>query len=96
MARKQAETDMGMLDKGATAAGVAALSICESLIALADLKVIGAREAHAILADAAATHRNAIALSLNPGEHRAAAALIEEIIHGRAAAQEPVAGLGFR
>lgn len=75
---------MGQLvytDKATATAAV--LSICESLIALSDLKVIGKSEALAVLKDAAATHRNAIALSPNPDEHRAVAALIQRIIEDR-------------
>lgn len=64
--------------------GAAALSICESLlIALNDLNVIGDREARAVLEDAAATHRNAMASSSNPEEHRATAELIERIRDGK-------------
>jgi len=67
-----------------TTAGMAALSMCESLlIALNDLKIIDDKETRAILEDAAATHRNAIPVSPNPDEHRAVAALIERIIEGR-------------
>jgi len=65
-------------------AGMAALSICESLlIALNDLKIIDDKETRAVLEDAAATHRNAIPVSPSPDEHRAVAALIERIIDGR-------------
>lgn len=61
-------------------AGAAALSICESmLIALQDLKVISAKEANAVLMDAAATHRHAIPVSPNGDEHRAIAELIERL-----------------
>jgi hypothetical protein len=66
-----------------TRATAAALPICESLIALSDLRVIGKSEALAVLDDAAATHRNAIALSPNPDEHRAVAAPIQQIIEDR-------------
>lgn len=65
-------------------AGAAALSICESLlISLNDLEIMGDKEAHAVLADAAATHRNAIPASQNPEEHRAVADLIERIMNGK-------------
>ena len=68
-------------DANGTTAGTAALSICESLlIAMNELKIINDKEIRAVLADAAATHRNAIPVSPNPDEHRAVAALIEEII----------------
>ena len=65
-------------------AGAAALSICEALlISLNDLKVMDDKEAHAVLVDAAATHRNAISASQNPEEHRAVADLIERIMNGK-------------
>jgi len=71
-------------DKDKTTAGTAALSICESLlIALNDLKIIDDTETRAVLEDAAESHRNAIALSSNPEEHRSVAALIERIIDGK-------------
>ena len=67
-----------------TTAGAAALSICESLlIALNDLKIIGDKETRAVLQDAAESHRNAIAGSPNPDEHRAVAELIERIVDGK-------------
>jgi len=66
-----------------TTAVAAALSICESLIALSERKVIGNREMLAVLEDAAASHRNVITLSPNPDEHRAIAALIQRIIEER-------------
>lgn len=72
-----------------TTAMAAVLSICESLIALSDHKIIGKREALAVLEDAAATHRNAIARSPNPDEHRAVAALIQRIIEDRSSEARP-------
>lgn len=65
-------------------AGGAALSICESLlIALNDLRIIDDKETRAVLQDAAQTHRNAIAGSPNPDEHRAIAELIDRIVDGK-------------
>ncbi len=65
-------------------AAAAALSICESLlISLNDLKIISDHEARAVLEDAAATHRNAMAASSNPEQHRATAELIERIRDGK-------------
>ena len=67
------------------AAGHAALAICESmLLSLTDSKVIDGAEAKAILADAAAGHRNAIPLVTDGGAeaHAEAAALIEAILNG--------------
>ena len=63
------------------AAGLAALSICESmLLSLTENKVIDAAEAKAILQDAAAAHRSAIPLLAGGTAHAEAATLIEEII----------------
>ena len=66
------------------AAGLAALSICESmLLSMADTGVIDGGEAKAILEDAATAHRNAAGPSDGSGEdHRAAASIIEAIIIG--------------
>jgi len=69
-----------------TTAAAAALSICESLIALTEGKVIGNRDTLAVLEDAAATHRSAITSSPNPDRHRAIAALIQRIIEERSPA----------
>lgn len=74
-----AEPDRG--DK--TIEGVAALTIVKSmLIALNDLKIIDDHEAHALLEDAAESHRKAIPESLDPDAHRAVATLIERFISG--------------
>ena len=74
--------DTGDADK--TVAGTAALSICESLlIALNELKIMSDTEAHAVLVDAAATHRDAIPASPHPEEHHAVATLIERIMDGK-------------
>lgn len=66
------------------AAGLAALSICESLLlSLTDLKIIEGGEAVSILEDAAAAHRGAIAEAENPQAHQAAADVIDRIIKGK-------------
>ena len=67
------------------AAGLAALSICESLLlSLTDLDIIKGTEAVSILKDAAAAHhRGAIALSQHPEVHQAAAEVIDRIIKGK-------------
>ena len=64
------------------AAGVAALSICESLLlSLTDNGIIDGAEAKAILVDAAAAHRGAVPLADgDAGVHEEAAALLEAII----------------
>jgi hypothetical protein len=67
------------------AAGHAALAICESmLLSLTENKIIDGAEAKAILADAAAGHRNAIPLVADGSAeaHEQAAALIEAILAG--------------
>ena len=72
------------MGKNPNAAGLAALSICESLLlSLTDLDVIKGTEAVAILKDAAAAHRGAIAESNNPNVHQAAAEVIDRIIKGK-------------
>lgn len=65
------------------APGLAALSICESiLISLADLKIASEKEVSAILEDAAAAHRNANQAAQDQGLHREVVTLIERIIAG--------------
>jgi hypothetical protein len=65
------------------AAGHAALAICESmLLSLTDNKIIDEAEAKAILADAAAAHRNAIPVQGDGAAHDEAASLIEAILEG--------------
>lgn len=59
-------------------AGIAALSICESLlIALVELKIITEKEGRSVLLDAAESHRKAIPDAGGAKEHRAVAELIE-------------------
>ena len=79
-----------------TASGLAALSICESLlVSLRDLKIIGEKEVVGLLKDASAAHRNAVASAQDPKTHHAAADVIDRIIAGknsvRHAADEGVA-----
>jgi hypothetical protein len=65
-------------------AGLAALSICESLLlSMTDLEVIDRDEAHAILEDAATAHRRAMEEAPDQQVHRDVADLIERIIKGR-------------
>jgi hypothetical protein len=66
------------------AAGLAALSVCESiLLSLTENEIIDAAEARAILADAAAAHRGVMPLADGAaGDHAEAAALIERILEG--------------
>ena len=67
------------------AAGHAALAICESmLLSLTENRIIDQTEARAILADAAAAHRNSIPLVTDGGAaaHEEAAGLIETMLKG--------------
>lgn len=69
------------MGSGSGAAGLAALSVRESiLLSLADNGIIDEVEARAILADAAAAHRGATPPAA--GDHEATAALIERILEG--------------
>jgi hypothetical protein len=70
------------LRPASTAAGLAALSICESILhSLAENEIINAAEAKAILEDAATAHREAAQLlDGGGGDHGKAASLIEAII----------------
>jgi hypothetical protein len=71
------------MDGESGAAGLAALAICESmLLSLTENRVIDDAEARAILADAAAAHRNAVPLVADGARHEAAAILIERILDG--------------
>jgi hypothetical protein len=68
--------------KGA-AAGLAALSICESLLlALSDLKIMGEKDAGGVLEDAAAAHRSAGASTQDAELHLEVVAIIDRIIAG--------------
>ncbi|AUR11825.1 hypothetical protein K4L05_08640 [Phaeobacter inhibens] len=62
-------------------AGMAALSICEALLlAMNDLQVMPEHEITGILRDAAASHENAAGTDSDVAAHKAAAALINQII----------------
>lgn len=66
-----------------TAAGQAALSICEALLlALNDAKILPEHEIMGILKDAAATHEQAGGAPSDLAAHAAVAALINKIIAG--------------
>lgn len=63
--------------------GLAALSICESLLlALNDRKLLPESEIIGVLSDAAATHENAKGPASEMEIHREVAALINRIITG--------------
>jgi len=60
--------------------GVAALSICESLLlALNDQKIMTDAQISGLLEDAAAAHENAVATAQDPEAHRQTSDLIRKI-----------------
>jgi hypothetical protein len=64
--------------------GMAALSICESLlIALTELKVISEQDARDLLTDVATAHSQAADASQAPERHRAVAAIVRRILDGK-------------
>ncbi|AUH66887.1 hypothetical protein [Paracoccus zhejiangensis] len=74
------------------AAGLAALSICESLLlAMNDRGLLPENEIVGVLRDAAATHENTIDTEPDAEIHRAAAALINQIIAGGNSVRRPPA-----
>jgi hypothetical protein len=74
------EVDKHSNNKPGSAAGDAALSICESLlIAMRDLKILGEPDVQKILDRASTKHHRASRGSDNPELHEQAAALIERL-----------------
>ncbi|MPL92837.1 hypothetical protein SDC9_38959 [bioreactor metagenome] len=74
------------------AAGLAALSICESLLlAMNDHGLLPENEIVGVLRDAAATHENTIDTEPDTEIHRAVAALINQIIAGGNSVRRPPA-----
>lgn len=72
------------------ASGVAALSICESLLlALGDLEIMGEKEALGVIDDAAAAHRGAGASTQNAALHLEVVAILERIIAGGNSIRRP-------
>ena len=71
-------------------AGIAALSICESLLlALNDRNVLPEREIVGILKDAAASHENTSEGGGDAETHTAVAALINKILAGGNSVRRP-------
>jgi hypothetical protein len=65
------------------ASGLAALSVCESLLlSLGDLKIIGEKEIVGIMSDAADAHRFAGVTPADVKLHIRAAAILDRIIAG--------------
>lgn len=68
-------------DIKSVAAGVAALSICESLLlAMSDLKIMKAKELAGVLEDAAAVHRGAESGTASAALHNEVVVVIDRII----------------
>lgn len=66
-----------------SAAGMAALSICESLIlAMGDLKIMGESDAVAVITDAASAHRAAEGTPEQLALHRDVVAILDRILAG--------------
>jgi hypothetical protein len=64
--------------------GIAALSICESLlIALTELRIMSAQDARDLLTDVATAHSDAANASQTPDRHRAVAAIVQRILDGK-------------
>ena len=73
-----------------TASGLAALSICESLIlALGDLKIIRETEAIGVIMDAASAHRGADSTPDEKVMHLAVAAILDRIVAGGNSVRRP-------
>lgn len=71
-------------------AGMAALSICESLmLAMNDHALLPEHEIMGVLRDAAATHENATGTAVETEAHRAVAAIINRIIAGGNSVRRP-------
>jgi hypothetical protein len=64
--------------------GLAALSICESLLlALTDLKVLSEEDARALLTDVATTPSEAALVSQTPERHYAVVTIVQRILTGK-------------
>lgn len=73
-----------------TASGLAALSICESLLlAMGDLKIMGEDDAIGVIADAASAHRDAGTTDDEKAMHLAVAAILDRIISGGNSIRRP-------
>ena len=77
-------------DIGGVASGLAALSICESLLlAMGDLKIINEKEALGVIEDAAAGHRNFDGPSEDSALHIEVVAILDRIIAGGNSIRRP-------
>lgn len=72
------------------AAGLAALSICESLIlAMGDLKIMGEKDAIGVIKDAAEAHRGAGGTEEERDLHTEVASILDRIISGGNSIRRP-------
>lgn len=72
------------------AAGLAALSICESLLlAMGDLKIMGETEAVGVISDAADAHRGAGSSDQEKAVHRQVVTILDRIIAGGNSIRRP-------
>jgi hypothetical protein len=72
------------------AAGIAALSICESLIlALGDLKIMGETDAIGVINDAADAHRGAAMSATENALNLEVVAILERIVAGGNSVRRP-------
>lgn len=72
------------------ASGLAALSICESLLlAMGDLKIMGESDAIGVIQDAASAHRDAGSTADEKTMHLAVAAILDRIISGGNSIRRP-------
>ncbi len=64
--------------------GMAALSICESLlVALTDLKIISEQDARDVLTDVLTAHNEAAEASVTPIKHQAVIEIVQRILNGK-------------
>lgn len=77
-------------DLTSLASGVAALSICESLLlAMGDLKIMGENDAVNVIEDAASAHRTAGGTEQETKIHLEVAAILDRILAGGNSVRRP-------
>lgn len=77
-------------DLTSVASGVAALSICESLLlAMGDLKIMAGKDAVSVIEDAASAHRNAGGTEHETAIHLEVAAILDRILAGGNSVRRP-------
>jgi hypothetical protein len=77
-------------DIGDVASGVAALSVCESLLlAMGDLKIMNEQEAVGVIEDAASGHRNFDGPNKDSALHLEVVAILDRILAGGNSIRRP-------